>query len=359
MASDALSGTFGSQWGRIDPPDSAPFSPTGAGVLPLAASRTSEKGLEAPETSEGCTSLVAVCPAPTPRRLELQLPHTSGTLRGLDFGEASRPAEAVFLHANGFCASAYHSMLAPLGAAHRVLAIDQRGHGRSTLPADPSGRGDWLDLRDDLLAVLDVLGATPVVLSGHSLGGTVALLAAVARPERVRSLVLFDPVLLPPEVVDVRHQWHPGDPWPDWPLVQGALRRRAIFESREAAETAFIGRGAFKTWPRTAVAEYCLDGLLERPGGGVRLACEPTWEASSYCAQGHDGWAALEAVRCPVTILRAAHGSTCDGAKAASVAASRPWLSLSVVSGTSHFIPQERPELARAALEAALGHQTG
>ena len=35
-----------------------------------------------------------------------------------------------------------------------------------------------------------------MVLAGHSMGGTSSLLAAGRAPERVKSLVLFDPVLL-------------------------------------------------------------------------------------------------------------------------------------------------------------------
>ncbi len=283
------------------------------------------------------------------------LPGSPGLMHGLDFGDGQRPIEGVFLHANGFCASTYRSMLAPIAQSHRVLAVDQRGHGRSELEADPRGRGDWLDLRDDVLAALGALGAGPVVLSGHSMGGTVALLAAVAEPHRVKALVLFDPVLLHPDVVAQRHQWKPGDPWPELPLVQGALRRRSSFESRAAAEAALVGRGAFKTWPRAAVADYCLDGLRELPNGGVGLACDPKWEASSYCAQGHDGWRALAEVRCPVSIVRGASGSTCDEGTVHEYA--RAALTVSVAPGTTHFVPLERPDLAAAALGSVLSRE--
>jgi pimeloyl-ACP methyl ester carboxylesterase len=212
-------------------------------------------------------------------------------------------------------------------------------------------------LRDDLVAVLDQLGSAPVVLSGHSMGATVAVLAAASRPTRVKALVLFDPVLLPPDAVGhIRSKKRqPDDPWPDLPLVQGALRRRATFDSREAAVLGFTGRGAFRSWPKTAVADYAIDGLLERPEGGVRLACTPEWEASNYCAQGHDGWEALQSLTCPVSILRAELFSTCDEVTAEKVAQERPGVSITVVPHASHFIPQELPQLAGAALVAAMG----
>jgi pimeloyl-ACP methyl ester carboxylesterase len=277
---------------------------------------------------------------------------------GLEFGDPSRPLEALFLHANGFCASAYRAMLAPLGVAHRVLAVDQRGHGRTTLPALPLGRSSWGDLADDLVGLLDGLAGGPLVLSGHSMGATVAILAAAARPARVKALVLFDPVLLPPDLV-AQFTAHPRgseEGWPDLPLVQGALRRREVFESRSTAIRGFVGRGAFRTWPQAAIADYAEDGVLEHPDGTARLACAPRWEASNYCAQGHDGWAALRALGCPVRILQAEQGSTCDPDAAAAVARERPRVTVELVAGASHFIPMERPELAGAALASALEH---
>ncbi|HFA60194.1 MAG TPA: alpha/beta hydrolase, partial [Rhodospirillales bacterium] len=70
------------------------------------------------------------------------------------------------------------------------LRFDYRGHGRS------SGRFETFTIggaKEDTLAVLDELVEGPTVLVGSSMGGWVALLAAIARPERVRGLVLVAP----------------------------------------------------------------------------------------------------------------------------------------------------------------------
>ena len=48
---------------------------------------------------------------------------------------------------------------------------------------------------DDLLALIDFLGARPVHLVGLSLGGRVALRVAAQQPEAVRSLTLADPAM--------------------------------------------------------------------------------------------------------------------------------------------------------------------
>ena len=63
---------------------------------------------------------------------------SGGEMAGIEFGDPIKPYAAVWLHATGFNAMTYQSMLAPLGLRARVAALDLRGHGRSTLPAKGS-----------------------------------------------------------------------------------------------------------------------------------------------------------------------------------------------------------------------------
>ena len=60
----------------------------------------------------------------------------------LDFGAADRAVDAVFVHANGFNALTYRQILAPLTSHYRILAIDQRGHGATTLESVGENRFD-------------------------------------------------------------------------------------------------------------------------------------------------------------------------------------------------------------------------
>jgi pimeloyl-ACP methyl ester carboxylesterase len=69
---------------------------------------------------------------------------------------------------------------------HRVIAVDPRGHGRSTAPADGYGP---LFFADDLAALLARLGTGPVVAMGHSMGGATVVALAVEHPELVRAVV--------------------------------------------------------------------------------------------------------------------------------------------------------------------------
>ena len=127
----------------------------------------------------------------------LSIPLADGDMAGLAWGDPGRPPDVLFVHANGFNARTYASILRALGDQLHVLAVDLRGHGRSTLPAPPSWRRTWADFRDDLALLLDRLEAPPLVVAGHSMGGTTGLLAAARRPGRVKRLVLFDPVIVP------------------------------------------------------------------------------------------------------------------------------------------------------------------
>ncbi|MCX7588611.1 alpha/beta fold hydrolase [Phenylobacterium sp. 58.2.17] len=285
--------------------------------------------------------------AEAPRTRLIDLKARGGAMAALDFGDPGRPVDIVFVHANGFNARTYRTILAPLAEDLRILAVDQRGHGRSTLPAETVGRTSWNGLRDDLLALLQMLDLNDVVLAGHSMGGTACVLAQALAADRVRRVVLFDPVVMPAA--------GPVDPeqLSNSPLVQGALRRRSVFPDKAAVVSAYTGRGAFRTWNGAMLADYVADGFREREDGQVELSCAPEWEASNFASHAHDTWGAFEQAKVPIRILRAEEGSTCreDPKLDALVAAGR--IEVETIAGTSHFLPMERPDLVQSELRAA------
>lgn len=286
----------------------------------------------------------AASPFPAARRRAFAVP--GGEVAGLEFGPADRPLDVLFLHANGFNAGTYAHILAPLADRLRILAVDQRGHGRTTLSADPEAHDAWLAFRDDLLELLRVLGETPAVLAGHSMGGTVCLLAAAGRADAARRLVLFDPVLITAD----RAAAAGPEEMKNSPLAVGARRRRATFPDRQTAFEAYSGRGAFRTWPEATLRDYLVDGLIEGEDGQVHLSCAPAWEAANFSTRHQDPFRAIAATRVPIRVLKAETGSTC-GLEAEEAG---PGVRMETIAGTSHFLPMERPELVRAALiEAA------
>lgn len=75
-------------------------------------------------------------------------------------------------------------------AGRRFARFDYFGHGESSGEFGQGTIGRW---RSDALAVVDRLTEGPLVLVGSSMGGWMALLVALARPERVKGLVLLAP----------------------------------------------------------------------------------------------------------------------------------------------------------------------
>jgi pimeloyl-ACP methyl ester carboxylesterase len=75
-------------------------------------------------------------------------------------------------------------------AGHGTLLFDYSGHGQSGGAFEDGTISAW---RADALAAIDAQTEGPLVLVGSSMGGWMALLAAMARPERVRGLMLIAP----------------------------------------------------------------------------------------------------------------------------------------------------------------------
>ncbi|MCV0396803.1 MAG: alpha/beta fold hydrolase [Rhizobiaceae bacterium] len=74
-------------------------------------------------------------------------------------------------------------------AGYRAVAFDHRGHGQSTKSHDP---GDYTPekMASDAAALLDHLGIEKAHVFGYSMGARVSAFLALARPERVATLIL-------------------------------------------------------------------------------------------------------------------------------------------------------------------------
>lgn len=174
----------------------------------------------------------------------------------------------LFLHGLTDSGSGWPGAERHWGPMYSIVTVDQRGHGTSPrftpeqLEAHPGEV--MVDDAIDLLAQLD----DPAVVVGHSLGGAVALTAAVRRPELVRALVLEDPAPLGPddlqrdpargneflrgiqeslaarddaELFGIRSDKHP-----DWPEDELLLTGRA----EQQMDLAYLARGDIKPTPR-------------------------------------------------------------------------------------------------------------
>ena len=103
--------------------------------------------------------------------------------------EQPKSTPVVALHGLASTSHWYERLSARLSGSYRVVAPDQRGHGRTTQA--PAGY-DWQTLASDVISFMDRLGIETAAVLGHSWGGNVAINVAAKFPERVSKLVMID-----------------------------------------------------------------------------------------------------------------------------------------------------------------------
>lgn len=107
--------------------------------------------------------------------------------------EAGAGPAVVCIHASASSSAQWRPLMDRLGGHFRTLAVDLYGSGKS--PRWPDDQ--TLTLADEVALLEPVLAdaGERFHLIGHSYGGAVALKLALAHPGRVRSLVVYEPVL--------------------------------------------------------------------------------------------------------------------------------------------------------------------
>ena len=281
----------------------------------------------------------------------IDIPTRAGPRSALVWNTARADAPWLhFAHATGMHGGLYAQLLAPLADRFHIVASDARGHGHS--PGGPVGpMVEWDDFAADLLAVLDGVNPdTPWLLAGHSMGGSVSLLAADMRPDRVSGLLLIDPPFIP--FAAARAALAAGQILAN-PMADQAGKRRADFPDVAAARAAYAGRGVFRSWSHADLDAYLADGLLPA-AGGVTLACSPAWEAATFRGVAHRIEPVLDSLARPFSLIAGETGSTVPPAEFAIFAAHPRCVSAQRLAGTTHFVPLERGDEVRAAIVALM-----
>jgi pimeloyl-ACP methyl ester carboxylesterase len=113
----------------------------------------------------------------------------------------------LLIHSGGFTSRQWRKLGEALAPDYDVIAPDLLGYGASG--AWPVG--EPFHFRQDLEFLQSLLGE-PAHLVGHSYGGFLALQLALARPELVRSIAVYDPVafgVLDRPIGELLKRWEP------------------------------------------------------------------------------------------------------------------------------------------------------
>lgn len=257
-----------------------------------------------------------------------------------EFGGEGGPL--LFLHANGYPPACYQPLIDLWKTRRRVSAMLLRPLWESARLEDLP---NWHPLSGDLLRFLSSRGE-PVVAAGHSLGGIVALRAALRAPEKFRALILLDPVLfIPPylflwgmiRALRLEYRLHP--------LVQGALKRRRVFDDLDTVFRGYRSRKVFRYFDDESLRAY-IEGIVRpKDGGGYELLYPPEWEARIYATslQDFDIWRGLPKLGVPTLILRGAETDTFLESAARLTVRKNPNIKIQTLEKTTHLLPLEKP----------------
>lgn len=232
--------------------------------------------------------------------------------------------ELVLLHGFTQTGRSWAPVLAGLGERYRAFAPDLPGHGAFAhrRPADPPA----------CVAYLRALRAPRFLLAGYSMGGRVALRAALDLPSRVERLVIVSsgPGIADPAEREARRS---GDE---------ALAARIESMPIEAFVDEWSAQPALSV-PRGMAAVAREDRLRNAPAGLAAAlrglgqgAFEPMWDR-------------LAELRMPVTVVAGEHDERYV-AIAERMAAAIPSGELVIVPSAGHALPLERPDAVAAAI---------
>lgn len=250
-----------------------------------------------------------------------------GTPLAVYDGDVGASERLFFSHATGFCAAAWAALVDEVGAAW--TAWDFRGHGRSGGGHVPVS---WWEMGDDVRSVRDATPAERSIGVGHSMGGAALVMAQLDDPGRFDALVLYEPIITPP----------PFRRMPEHLLARLALKRRSEFASRAEARQNYAAKPPFSRWDERALDGYLATGLADVEGG-VRLACDPRFEAEVFTAAGAHGVADRVAeLDIPVVVVVGEETETYpDRSWPRELVDRMPGGELVVVPATGHFGPMD------------------
>jgi pimeloyl-ACP methyl ester carboxylesterase len=248
-----------------------------------------------------------------------------------------------FAHGNSFPAQTYGVFLQHLGAHYDVHALAMHAHN----PNYPVRNG-WHALTQELIEEIGTRHRQPVFLVGHSMGGMLCLMAAKARPDLVRAVVMLDaPVVAGWRAVLLGMAKSAGIDKRFSP-ARYSERRRQSWPDREAAFQHFAAKPMFAAWPPQVLRDYVEYGLVDEPQG-VSLRFTREAETAVYRTLPHNiGAMVARGLPVPVGFIG---GADSVESRQAGLRATRKLVGrhMKLLPG-SHLFPMEHPDAAAQAV---------
>ena len=278
--------------------------------------------------------------------IEFQIPHKKNYFNAYGINHELNQPGIYFSHANGFNGLTYKTLLNKISPNQKIISYDLRGHGKSTVPAEPEKLKSWKRYRDDLISILEK-NNEPSTLIGHSLGGTTSLLVAFKRPELVSKIILIDPVLLPltywlgtkaVQSIGLIEKVHP--------MVKGALIRKKNWGSKEEAFQYFSGKKLFRKVIPEAINDYIDGGMKKINENLYELNCNPKWEAATFKLTSGGNWFNLKKSNVPTKVILTPNSVVCNERSQKKLNKNIAKIEFVTLENTTHMLPLEDIDLS-------------
>ena len=255
------------------------------------------------------------------------------------FREAGAGPGVVCVHSNASTSSQWRGLMERLAPSYRVFAPDSLGAGKS--PAWPTDRA--VTLHDELALLEPVFAAAgdPFFLVGHSYGASVSLLAALARPERIRALAVYEPTLF-----SLLEEEAPGQEAANG-IRSAAAEAAAAIAANDSAGAGerfidyWMGAGTWRLMPEARQASIAAS-MTHVAGWAEALFREPT------------PLQAFRALDIPVLYMVGARSPTSSRGVARLLTSTLARVSVIEFAGLGHMGPVTHPEVVNDAVAAFL-----
>ena len=251
----------------------------------------------------------------------------------LCYSAAGAGEPIVFIHGLGLDAAMWDPQWPVFQQGYRAIRYDLRGFGASTVPEAPYSHSD------DLLGLLDFLGARPAHVVGLSMGGRLGLRFALDHPHAVRSLTLVDSAL-------------DGFSWSDaWTQKMNAIMDAARSGDIPGAKRLWLAHELFAPARRDAGCAAALAAMVERYSAWHWRNVDPVRKAAIPAIE------LLGTVTCPTLVILGELDLPDFKAIAHRLAAEIPGAALSTIAGIGHMANMEAPAIVNDLLLAHLRAQ--